>query len=194
MAINLVEKLKESQVFKNISDDDLEALVQMMERREFKAGEVLFHRGDEGDSMVEIIEGKIRIYTEDSEGNELTLVFRGPGELVGELSLLDQEPRSASVMAVEDSKVLVLDREHFITFLKDRPAVGLQLMLTLTGRIRYTTTYLQRVVDWMSAVNDGKIDEALAAVQNTEDEIGDMQRLINHFMGILGQMQSDKAQ
>jgi CRP/FNR family transcriptional regulator, cyclic AMP receptor protein len=187
-----VDKLRESEIFKNIALEDLQALLKVMEPRDFPAGTLLFERGDDGDSMVEIIAGKIRIFTTDSEGNDLTLVVRGAGEVVGELTLLDRQPRSASAIATEDTRVLVLHRDNFLEFLKERPSVGLQLMLTLSGRIRYTTTYLQRVVDWLNHVREGDLEQALVAIQDSassDADDADMQRLIQSFMGILNQMQ-----
>lgn len=183
--INLVEKLQSSQLFKDVPTEDLEALIQVMERREYRAGELIMQRGDSGDSMIEIIEGQVRIFTTDSSGSEATIVVRGPGEVVGELSLLDGEPRSASAMAQTDVKVLVLDRQHFFDFLKERPTVGMKMMLTLTARIRYTTQYLQHIVDWIERVNAGSFDEAMAALQAHEEDEGEMQHLISTFIEMI---------
>lgn len=183
--INLVEKLQASNLFKNIAAEDLEALIGVMERREYPAGTLIMQRGEQGDSMVEIIEGTIRVFTIDSEGNAVTLVNRGPGEVVGELSLIDNQPRSASAAAETDCKVLVLHRANFLDFLKDRPSVGMQMMLTLTGRIRYTTDYLQHVVDWIGRVSDGNFDAAMAALQSHNEEDSDMQHLIAAFIQMI---------
>lgn len=192
--INLVEKLQESQIFNNVDADDLKALIDIMEKREYPAGTVMMRRGELGDSMVEIIEGHIRIFTEDSAGNEVTLVVRGPGEVVGELSLIDDQPRSASVAAETDLKVLELKRTAFLEFLADRPKVGMQMMLTLTGRIRYTTDYLQQVVEWIQRVEEGDFDKAMESLASQEDDAdAGMHKLIETFISMIRNVQQRQS-
>lgn len=185
--IDLVEKLSSSEVFKGVDRADLEALIAKMERRNYATGEVLFNKGDDGDRMYEIISGSIRIFAHDTHGNELTLVVRRAGEVVGELALLDDQPRSASAAAAEPLEVLILQRDAFLEFLRERPAVGLQMMRTLTGRIRYTTNYLQKVMDWINRLSKGDYEAALAELMN-ENEEGDIQKLISAFMQMVNRV------
>jgi CRP-like cAMP-binding protein len=181
--VDLIEQLQKSQIFQGLEVADLEALIAVMERKSYAKGEVLFERGDVGESMVQIISGSIRVYTEDVQGNEITLVVRREGEVVGELTLLDHLPRSASAAANEALDVLVLDREHFLNFLKDRPTVGFQMMQTLTGRIRYTTSYLQKMMDWITRLSSGDYEAALEELSNQGEE-GDagIQKMIGAFI------------
>jgi CRP-like cAMP-binding protein len=179
--MDLVEILSHSEIFTGVAREDLEALIAAMEHQTLPAGAILFKRGDEGDKMYEIVAGSIRIYTEDAQGNELTIVVRRAGEVVGEMTLLDRQPRSASAIAAEPTELLVLDREHFLDFLRERPAVGLQMMRTLTRRIRYTTNYLQKVMDWINRMSKGDYETALQELANEQQE-GEIQKLIGAFI------------
>lgn len=186
----IVQQLQaESELFRGVAEEDLAALVQVMEARHYTAGDILFQRGDQGDSMYEILSGSIRIYTEDAQGNQLTLVIRRAGEVVGELALLDTQPRSASAAAAEDLEVLILSRDQFMRFLQDRPAVGMHMMRTLTGRIRYTTEYLQKVMDWINRLTVGDYHKTLEELTKEAETGGEMQKLIGAFLQMVRQVQ-----
>lgn len=190
----IVKRLQEeSELFRGVAEDDLTALMQVMEARNYAAGDVLFRRGDEGDSMYEIIAGAIRIYTEDAQGNELTLVVRRAGEVVGELALLDKQPRSASASAAEPLHVMVLHRDQFMKFLQERPAVGMHMMRTLTGRIRYTTEYLQKVMDWINRLTVGDYHKTLEELTKEAESGGEMQKLIGAFLQMIRQVQDRQS-
>lgn len=185
---NVIDRLRQSELFQGVAEEDLVALAQMMTRHVYQPGELLFERGDMGDRMFEIIAGSLRIFTQDAQGNELTIVVRKAGEVVGELALLDRQPRSASAVAAELTEVLVLEREQFFEFLRERPAVAMQLMRTLTARIRYTTTYLQRIMDWISRLERGDYEQALAALSREEGQ-GQISELIAAFLQMVHRVQ-----
>lgn len=190
----IVKRLQEeSELFRGVTEDDLTALMQVMEARNYAAGDVLFRRGDQGEAMYEIISGAIRIYTEDGQGNELTLVIRRAGEVVGELALLDKQPRSASAAAAEPLQVMVLHRDQFMKFLQDRPAVGMHMMRTLTGRIRYTTEYLQKVMDWINRLTVGDYHKTLEELSKEAETGGEMQKLIGAFLQMVRQVQDRQS-
>lgn len=193
--VDLIEQLQKSQIFQGLDTTDLEALIAVMERKTYATGEVLFERGDAGESMVQIISGSIRIYTEDAQGNEITIVVRGEGEVVGELTLLDHLPRSASAAAAEPTDVLVLDRDHFLDFLKDRPTVGFQMMQTLTGRIRYTTSYLQKMMEWITRLSSGDYETALEELAKQEEKSdAGIQKMIGAFIEMVHRVKDREAE
>lgn len=177
----LIEHLLKSEIFRELEQGDLEALFAKMEPQSFAANTILFHKGDEGDKMYEIVSGSIRIYTDDKHGNELTIVIRKEGEIVGEMALLDKQPRSASAMAAEALDVLVLERESFLEFLQERPAVGMKMIHTLIKRLRYTTDYLQKVMEWINRLSKGDYDAAVAELMQEQEE-GEIAQLIGAFL------------
>ncbi len=150
-----IARLKKAFLFQGLPDDVLEALAQKMTHQKLAANEVLFHRGDEGDSLFIIDEGRIKIVRGDEGGGELVLNHCGPGEAIGEMALFNQEPRSASVIAVTDSEVMQLKRDAFFELLDQRPDVSLVLLRSLSSRLRFASTYLEKATEWSKKIAEG---------------------------------------
>src|SRR4051794_1924932 len=91
----------------------LDGLREHGRRVSYETGERLLHEGDAGDSVALIVEGRVKVTHTDSEGHEAVLDFRGAGELVGELSALDQAPRSSSVTAIEPVEAVLVPAGTF---------------------------------------------------------------------------------
>lgn len=148
-------RLKKAFLFQGLPDDVLEALAQKMTHQKLATNEVLFRRGDQGDSLYIIDEGRIKIVREEGQGGEVILNHCGPGEAIGEMSLFDQEPRSATVVAVTDSQVLQLKREAFFELIDQRPDVSLVLLQSLSSRLRFASTYIQKAIEWSKKIAEG---------------------------------------
>ena len=183
----IVERLAQHSLFKGVGRADREALIRVMERRHFPKGTVLFRKGDPGSAMYIILSGKVRIYTEDAEGNEFTI--RHLSEMFGEFSMLDERPRSASVAAAEDLDVLILHRDDFIRYLREHPMVGLAMMRNLVERVRYTTTYLQHVIEATRQLADGRYEPVMQNVPEAETD-AEIQNLIQAFVQMVQQVQT----
>ena len=106
------------------------------------AGTTIFRKGDEGDSIYVLREGSVRIILPLDTGWETELAIVRPGELFGELSLLDGKPRSASAVAVEDVVALTLGRQEFLGFLRKQPEAAIRMLAMLAGRLRRTDELL----------------------------------------------------
>lgn len=180
--MTLAEQLAGSPLFKGVPLADREALIQAMERHTFPAGTVLFHKGDPGDCMYLILAGRVRIFSQDAQGNEFTLRYLT--ETFGEFSMLDSLPRSASAAADGDLDVLVLHRDAFRAFLVERPLVGLSMMRNLVERVRYTTIYLQRVMDAARQLLDGHYERAAQTIPESPAD-AEMRGLIQAFAGMV---------
>ncbi len=183
----IADRLAGHALFKGVDRVDREALIRVMERRHFPKGTVLFHKGDPGSSMYIILRGKVRVYTEDAEGNEFTIRYLS--EMFGEFSMLDERPRSASVVAAEDLDVLILHRDDFTRYLREHPMVGLAMMRNLVERVRYTTTYLQRVVEATRQLATGHYDLGMGGAPEAETD-AEIQALIQAFVQMVQQVQT----
>jgi CRP-like cAMP-binding protein len=135
-----------------------------------------------------ILAGHVRIYTQDDQGTELTIRHYGPTQMFGEFSMLDQRPRSASAAADEALEVLVLNRQNFLAFLQERPLVGLAMMRNLVERVRYTTTYLQNVMDAVQKITVGDYDQAVQEIPASETG-AEIQLLIESFVQMVRSVQ-----
>lgn len=99
---------------------------------------VIVNEGDHSDSLYVILSGKVKIYLADEEGKEVLLNTQGPGEYFGEI-ILDEGPRSASVMTLEPSKFSIISKAQFQEFLATHPDAGLELIRSLIHRVRALT-------------------------------------------------------
>jgi CRP-like cAMP-binding protein len=104
--------------------------------RRFRKGQAIFHQGGASDRVVVLLSGRVKVSTLSDEGKEIVLAFRGPGDLLGELSAIDGEPRSATVEAIEPVEAIALASSDFRAFLIAHPEVGLLLLQMLSRRLR----------------------------------------------------------
>jgi CRP/FNR family cyclic AMP-dependent transcriptional regulator len=129
-------------LFAGLSASDRSALAALMRRRRYADEEVIFRQGDPGDTLYIIATGTVKIVRSTEEGKELLLTLLGPGEVFGELSLLDGEPRSADAVAQESCEVFLLRREDLYSFLRGHPTVAEALLRVLARRLRATDDVL----------------------------------------------------
>jgi len=115
---------------------DVDALRRRGTFRRFARGQALMHQGQIPDRVVLLQSGRVKVYSTTASGKEVVLAVRGPGELVGELSALDEEPRSASVVAVDDVEAVVLSSAEFRGFLLEHPPATLTMLQVLSRRLR----------------------------------------------------------
>jgi CRP/FNR family cyclic AMP-dependent transcriptional regulator len=116
----------------------LKALAEHGTVRGYPKNAVIVSEGDHSDSLYIVLSGKVKIYLADEEGKELLLNTQGPGEYFGEI-ILDEGPRSASVMTLEASKFSVVSKAQFQSFLAENPDTALELIKSLIQRIRGLT-------------------------------------------------------
>ena len=121
-----------------LRQEDLEALASHGRVRAYPAGSFIFSEGEPGDSLHVVIEGSIRVAVLSPGGEEATLALLGPGQTCGELSLVDGRPRSATAIASQATKTLVITRMDFLQWLSERPQAAFALLETLSLRMRRT--------------------------------------------------------
>ena len=140
-----VEFLRSLPLFRGLSDDELRHLAAESRHRRFRAGEVIFYQADPGATCHIVVRGRVRILLIGKDGRELAVRILGPGEIVGEMALLEGLPRSASVEALEETQTLELHRDVLLTCLRTSPALALGLLRDLSARLRYVTEEAERL-------------------------------------------------
>ena len=127
-------------VFQGFSDQDIEELEKKAATHRFIAGDIVFEEGDPGDSFYLIVSGSVRIsrniHPGPGDGEQLLLGVRMPGEIFGEMSLLDWEPRSARASTDEETILLSFNRDQFLSLMRSYPSFFLSLLRLLSGRVR----------------------------------------------------------
>jgi len=128
--------LAHSPLLANLPEDALARLGAAARRRSYRRGEVIFHQGDPGDSLHFLIEGRVKVVLDAESGEEAVIAILGPGDCFGELSLIDGEPRSATVETLEAVQTLSLSRADFMTFVRANPQTAERMMIALAGMVR----------------------------------------------------------
>lgn len=126
-------------LFSELSRDQLDFLTARSSARTYPKGAIIVNEGDEASSLFVIQAGTVKTYLSDDSGKEVVLSTQGPGEYFGDLALFDDAPRSASVMAIEPCKVLVISKSVLREALVERPEIALLLMKGLASRVRALT-------------------------------------------------------
>lgn len=138
-----VEKLRHKfPLFAGFGPSELEFLEKRLVRRRYPGGQTLFHMGDEGGSLHVIESGRVKVTIPSPSGEELILAMLGAGDLLGELSLFDGKPRSATVQALENTETLCLHREDLLALMRNRFEVTEKIIEGLAHRIRDTDMLL----------------------------------------------------
>lgn len=178
------EQLRIFRLFRGMDEPQLQALASVMRRRTFPPETVLFRKGDPGGTMFLIVSGEVRIFLHDEQGNDITLRSLGAGQILGEYSTLDHKPRSASVSSLTLLETFVLERADFLDLLRERPLVGIELMRGFAERIRYATSYLERLYDAVELLSNNDYDQALREIALSADE-DEMQEVITAFLALV---------
>lgn len=138
--------LRSSQVLGAVPAAELGKLVESMRRRNYRRGEVVFHQGDPGDTLHVIAAGRVKVVVLAEGGDEIVLFILGPGELFGEIALLDGGPRTATVVAVEHLETTTLKRQDFLDLLRRSPTALESVLAALAASLRRTTDELSDLV------------------------------------------------
>lgn len=133
---NHLSSLHKIELFAGLSTDALMELSTLMKEVSFQKNSAVITQGDNTRSLFIITSGRLKVFANNEEGDQTIFTFMKAGDFFGELSLLDDAPRSASVIAVEDSKGFRLSHHNFCTFLSNHAEVCQPLFKALTTRIR----------------------------------------------------------
>jgi CRP-like cAMP-binding protein len=151
----LQETLSKSTLLRGLSAPVLTDLAAVARRRAYRAGEVICHAGDPGDTLHVLESGHVKVTVLSQVGSEVLLSVIGPGECFGELALIDGEPRSATVETLEPVETVTLRRADFLCLVRENGAALEPLLSTLARSIR-------RLTDAVADISFLSLDERLA--------------------------------
>ena len=126
-----------------LEPDELDSLLAFARVERYQANDVIFRKGDPGQSMMMVIDGRIKISSFGVDGKEVVLAILGRGEVLGEMAILEGKPRSADATALEASELVVLHKRDFIPFLERNPKVCIRLLQIMSDRLRRTSELIE---------------------------------------------------
>ncbi len=141
-----IELLRAHHIFGQLPAQVIKQLAGYVTRRRVQRGGVIFAKGDPGHGLMAVVRGSVRISLPTMGGRDVVLDHIHPGEVFGEMALLDGQSRSADATASEDCELLVIDRRNFIQFVQHQPEVAAKLLEVLCGRLRHANEQVENVM------------------------------------------------
>lgn len=138
-----LESLRSVPLFASLDDDAATDLRNLLSEKTVPQNTRLFRQGETGDAMYLIESGRVRISIRDDDKQEVTLAELAQGDFFGEMSIIDGRQRSADAQVIEDSRLAVLSRDAFLSFVRKKPDVALEMLSALTDRLRRTDELLR---------------------------------------------------
>jgi CRP-like cAMP-binding protein len=134
--MSTIDVLRRVPLFADLAEADLSRFAEVAREREYPKNSVILFEHDPGDALYLVSSGQVKVVLIGEDGREVILSVLGDGDFFGEMSLIDDEPRSAHVIAMKDSQLLVLRRDDFQTQLVANPKIALKLLRVLVQRLR----------------------------------------------------------
>ena len=135
--IKYAVSLKNVTLFSRLKDGEIQAITRIAILKNYEKNSVVFQEGEIGDSLYIVLAGRVKVSLFDDDGKEYILDVIEKDGFFGELSIIDELPRSANVITTEYSEFLVINRKDFIRLLLDNPTISVNILKTLSARLRY---------------------------------------------------------
>ena len=136
---------------------ELDSIMAMAVEHRYRRGQTIFQKDDAGSAMMAVLAGRVRISSVSAEGKEMTLNVINPGEVFGEIALLDGKPRSADATAIDETTLLVLERRDFLPFVLNNQDLTARLLAILCERLRRTSVALEDIALFDLPVRLGRV-------------------------------------
>ena len=188
------EALRTIPLFANVDEQDLERIAATSVVRTFNKNSIVITEGDTSSSLYLILDGEVKIFVSDEDGKTNIINRLGPGEYFGELSLIDEEPRSASVEAVTRCKISILSRKYFVDYIEQHPRVAVGLLKGIGQRLRKTTDHaknlalmdvfgrIANVLLQAAEEEDGRLITPALTQQDIADEVGSSREMVSRIL------------
>jgi CRP/FNR family cyclic AMP-dependent transcriptional regulator len=154
-------------IFKGMDPSDLAVIEKRMVRRTYPRNTIILSEGDNSDSLYVILGGKVKVYLNDENGKEAIINYQEAGEYFGELSLIDDSKRSASIMTTTKSTMAIMSKQAFHEVLKSNPNIAIHLLKDMVYRVRTLTDEVKSL-----ALSDvyGRLSKTLLSLAIERDD------------------------
>ena len=186
VADELIDSLSRVWLFNALAKDDLVRLSQLAKVRVYKPRETIVSKGDPANEFYVLLRGRAKVSAQGKDGADAAINVMGPGEVFGEVGILDSQPRSATVTTLEECEMAVVDKRAFEGLLATSPEVAIKLLSVLAGRIRELTirvedrafldvpARLAKQLLWLAASHGTESNRGVRiALKLSQQELGD---------------------
>jgi CRP/FNR family cyclic AMP-dependent transcriptional regulator len=188
------EALSSIPLFSELDDTDLERIAEASVIRGFNKNSIVITEGDDTSALYVILSGEVRVFVSDEDGKINIINRLGPGDYFGELSLIDEEPRSASVETQGKCRMLILSRNSFIDYVEQYPRVAIHLLAGMGRRLRNTTEHakslalmdvfgrIARVLLQAAVEEEGRLVTPPLTQQDIADATGSSREMVSRIL------------
>jgi len=138
--------LRRHPIFCDLDPEALDQLCRYAKHATLKRGATIYSKGDPGNSLYAVISGTAKMSISSADGRSAILNLIGPGEIFGEIALLDGRARTADAIANTNCEVFIIDRREFIPFVKSQPALAMKFIELLCTRLRWTSDQVEQII------------------------------------------------
>jgi len=156
--------LKNIPLFADLKDEIIQKISNLMQKRIYKKGNIILMEEEFGDTLFILNQGSVKITRLSDDGREVILSILGEGDFFGEMSIFDGENRSANVIALEDTDVLILKRGDFLDLLEKHPKIAIVLLQEMAMRLRRSDQQIEGL-----SLSDAENRIAMSLLRLAED-------------------------
>ena len=200
--MQLIDILHRVPLFSELDDRELACLERLVKTRQVDKKNIIVQEDDPGDSLFIVLEGMVKISSYTADGKEVVLALLGKGAFFGEMSLLDRQPRSATVTTMEPTRLAQISRRDLDPLLLEQPQITLKLLTEVVARLRKTSRVLERIssmdvphrlyaylIDFCQRfgqlLEDGKYDVVLPTHQLMADQLSTSRETVSRAISML---------
>src|SRR5438132_11907298 len=184
MVSSKLSVLRKHPIFCDLEPEALDQLCRYAKHITLKRGASIFCKGDPGNSMFAVISGTVKISVSSPDGRNAILNLIGPGEIFGDIAVLDGAPRSADATANTNCEFFVIDRREFLPFVRSQPALSMKFIELLCARLRWTSEQVEQIIlqnlpgrlasALIGLTEQRKLEPAHRTIAITQQEISEM--------------------
>lgn len=188
------EALRTIPLFAHVDDHDLAQIAAASTIRSYNKNSIILTEGDTSSSLYIILSGEVKVFVSDEDGRTNIINRLGPGDYFGELSLIDEQPRSASIEALSKCQLSILTRPYFISYLEANPRVAIRLLEGMGARLRITTDHakdlalmdvfgrIANVLLKSAREEDGQMITPPLTQQDIADQVGASREMVSRIL------------
>ncbi len=143
--MEMIDMLRKVPLFSELDEQEMASIAALSSSIDICKKSIVVQEFDPGDSIYVILDGEVKVSTYSVDGREVVLALLGKGSFFGEMSLLDEQPRSANVATIQDSKFANIRRRDLMQLLLEQPGIALKLLTEIATRLRKTSRMLERI-------------------------------------------------
>lgn len=171
MEAEIIKRLKKFDLFKDAPEDVLSLIADKTIVRKVAKDEVLTREGDPSESLFVIRRGWVKIVADGLHGEEVVLNQCGPGQIVGEMALIEQKPRSTTMIALTEATLLEIKYEAVLEALNQHPQLVFPFLRDMASRLRFANAYVEETIEWCQQIAAGNYNFVEEQVERTQSTI-----------------------